>query len=198
MRDVLQKIHMYLGLLCWSILFVYGIAGLTATVFRAGPPGPHFQSSTVRTETFVTPPNQTDKQVADAVWRTLKIPLTGPPPAYAIRRDDENNLLVSFWTTNGPITVTVLEPQRQLRIETHRNTVWAYFNNLHSTTVRDRPYDWRIRLWAYYNEFAIWALLAMALSGVYLWLSSRPRHLLAQAAVGLSVVSFLVLYILTR
>lgn len=198
MRDVLQKIHMYLGLLCWSILFVYGIAGLTATVFRAGPPGPHFQSSTVRTETFVTPPNQTDKQVADAVWRTLKIPLTGPPPAYAIRRDRENNLLVSFWTTNGPITVTVLEQQRQLRIESHRNTIWAYFNNLHSTTVRGHPYDWRIRLWAYYNEFAIWALLAMSLSGVYLWLSSRPRHLLARAAVGLSVVSFLVLYILTR
>jgi len=198
MRDVLQKIHMYLGLLCWSILFVYGIAGLTATVFRSGPPGPHFQSSTVRTETFVTPPNGTDKQVADAVWRTLKIPLTGPPPAYAIRRDRENNLLVSFYTTNGPTHVTVMEQQNQLRIETHRNTVWAYFNNLHSTTLRGHPYDWRIRLWTYYNEFAIWALLAMSLSGIYLWLSSRPRHLLAQAAVGLSVVSFLVLYILTR
>ena len=198
MRDVLQKIHMYLGLLCWSILFVYGIAGLTATVFRSGPPGPHFQSSKVQSETFVTPPNQTDKQVADAVWRTLKIPLTGPPPTYAIHRDRENNLVVSFYTTNGPTQVTVMEQRNQLRIETHRNSVWAYFNNLHSTTLRDPPYDWRIRLWAYYNEFAVWALLAMALTGVYLWLSSRPRHLLAQAAVGLSVVSFLVLYILTR
>jgi hypothetical protein len=189
---------MYLGLLCWSILFVYGIAGLTATVFRAGPPGPHFQSSTVRTETFVTPPNQTDKQVGDAVWRTLEIPLTGPPAAYAIRRDRQNNLVVSFWTTNGPTTVTVLEQQNRLRIESHRNTIWAYFNNLHSTTLRGRPYDWRIQLWAYYNEFAVWALLAMAMSGVCLWLSSRPRHLLAQAAIAVAGVSFVVLYILTR
>ena len=198
MRSLLQKIHMYLGLLCWSILFVYGIAGLTATVLHSGPPGPHFQSSSVRTESFVSPPNLTDKQEADAVWATLKIPLTGPPPAYAIQRDHQNNLVVSFWTTNGPTDVTVLEQQKQLRVESHRNTVWGYLNNLHSTTLRDQPYDWRIRLWACYNEFAIWALLAMALTGVYLWLSSRPRHLLAQVSVGLSVVSFLVLYILTR
>jgi len=197
-RNLLQKIHIYLGLLCWSILFVYGIAGLTATVFRAGPPGPHFQSSSVRMESFVTPPNQTDKQVAAAVWKTLKIPLAGPPPAYAIHRDHENNLVVSFYTTNGPTHVTVLEQQNQLLIETHRNTLWAYFNNLHSTTLRGHPYDWRIRLWAYYNEFAVWALLAMALTGVYLWLSSRPRFLTAQIAVAMACVSFLVLYILTR
>ena len=198
MRDVLQKIHIYLGLLCWSVLFVYGIAGLTATVFRSGPPGPHFQSSTARTEPFVTPPNETDKQVADTVWRTLRIPLAGPPGPYGVHRDRENNLVVSFYTANGPTQVTVLEQQHQLKIETHRNSVWGYFNNLHSTTLRGHPYDWRIRLWTYYNEFAVWALLAMALTGVYLWLSSRPRQLLAQAAVGLSVGSFLVLYILTR
>jgi uncharacterized iron-regulated membrane protein len=198
MRDLLQKIHMYLGLLCWSILFVYGIAGLTATVFRAGPPGPHFQSSTVRAESFVPPPNQTDKQVADAVWRTLQIPLTGPPPEYAVHRDRQNNLVVSFYTTNGPTYVTVLEQQNQLRIETHRNTIWAYFDNLHSTLPRQQPYDWRVRLWGYYNEFAVWALLAMALSGVYLWVSSRPRHLLAQVAIAVAGVSFLVLYIVTR
>ena len=198
MRGILKKVHMYLGLLCWSILFVYGIAGLTATVFRSGPPGPHLQSSTVRTESFVPPPNQTDRQVADAVWRYLKIPLTGPPPAYAVHRDRQNNLVVTFYTPNGPTFVTVLEQQNQLRIETRRNTLWAYFNNLHSTTLRGHPYDWRVRLWTYYNEFAVWALLAMGLTGVYLWLSSRPRHLLAQAAVAVAWVSFLVLYIVTR
>lgn len=189
---------MYLGLLCWSILFVYGIAGLTATVVHSGPPGPEFESSAVRTETFVAPPNETDRQVAGAVWQTLKIPLTGPPPSYAIGRDRQNDLVVSFWTANGPTDVTVLEQQHQLRIVTQRTNVWAYFNNLHSTTLHDRPYDWRIRWWAYYNEFAVWALLVMALTGVYLWLASRPRHVLAQAAVGLSVVSFLILYIQTR
>jgi uncharacterized iron-regulated membrane protein len=198
MRNLLQKIHMYLGLLCWSILFVYGIAGLTATVFRSGPPGPHLQSSTLRTESFVPPPNQTDRQVADAVWRKLQIPLTGPPPAYAIHRDRQNNLAVNFYTANGPTFVTVLEQQNQLRIETRRNTLWAYFNNLHSTTLRGHPYDWRVRLWTYYNEFAVWALLAMGLTGVFLWLSSRPRHLLAQAAVAVAWVSFLVLYVVTR
>lgn len=198
MRSFLQKIHMYLGLLCWSILLVYGTAGLTATVFRSGPPGPHFQSSSVRTVNFVTPPNQTDKQVADGIWKTLKIPLTSPPPTYAIHRNHGNNLVVSFWTANGPINVTVLGTQDQLRIETHRNTIWAFFNNLHSTTLRDRPYDWRIRLWACYNEFAIWALLAMVITGVTLWLSSRPRYLLAQATVAVACISFVVLYFLTR
>ncbi len=197
MRGLLQKIHMYLGLLCWSVLLVYGIAGLTATV-RSGSPGPHFASSTVRTESFVPSPNQTDKQVADAVWKTLRLPLTSPPPTYALHRDTQNNLVVSFWTANGATEVTVLEKQDQLRIDTHRNSIWGYFNNLHATTIRSRSYDWRIRLWAYYNEFAIWALLTMALTGVYLWLSSRPGYRLAQVAVAVAGLSFLILYMLVR
>jgi hypothetical protein len=197
MHSLLQKIHMYLGLLCWSILFVYGIAGLTATV-RSDSPGPQFQSSMVRTQSFVVAPNQTDKQVADAVWRTLRIPLTGPPSAYAIHRNNQNNLVVSLWTSNGPIDVTVLERQNQLRIETRRNSIWEYFNNLHAATVRDRPYDWRIKLWTYYNEFAIWALLLMALTGLLLWMTSRPRYWLAQVSVAIALVSFYVLYVLTR
>ena len=197
MHGLLQKIHMYLGLLSWSILFVYGIAGLTATI-RSASPEPQWAHTEVRTENFVVPANQTDKQVAVGVWKALHIPLTSPPPSYALRHDDQNNLVVSLWTTNGPIDATVMEKQNQVRVETRRNSIWEYFNNLHSTTIRDHATDWRVRLWTYYNEFAVWTLLAMALTGLLLWMTSRPRYWLARVSVGVACISFFVLYILTR
>ncbi|MCG6924557.1 MAG: hypothetical protein LJF30_04495 [Acidobacteria bacterium] len=50
--------------------------------------------------------------------------------------------------------------------------------------------DLRVRAWAWYLELSIWSLLLMALSGVYLWLSTRPRHRWARVSL---VVGTLVL-----
>jgi hypothetical protein len=194
---LIKKIHVYLGLLSFSILLVYGIAGLLATL-EPPPAGRPRPGVSARFEDFTVPPNLTDKQVADLVYERLRLPLTGPVPNYALKRDSANNLTFSFYTVNGIHTLTVLEQESRLRVETHRNSIWRYFDNLHTTTLGDAAPDLRVRLWAYYNEFAIWTLIALSLSGVYLWSASRPRLRAAQLSLLLGGGAFVLLYALTR
>ncbi len=47
-----------------------------------------------------------------------------------------------------------------------------------------------IRLWTYYSEFSIWTLVAMAVTSLYLWLSSRPRYLPAHLALFAGLFNF--------
>ena len=197
MNSLVKKLHMYLGLLNCSILFVFGIAGLTAT-FRPAPENRRPPDSTARYESFTVPPGLTDKQAADRVYEHLSLPLTAPVPNFAMRRDRDNNLAFNFYTVNGIDRVTVLEKENRLRIDTTRNTIWQYFDGLHTTTLRVASPDWRLRLWGFYNELAIWSLIAMAVSGVYLWLSSRPRFRAAQYSFAAGSGAFVLLYLLTR
>lgn len=188
---------MYLGLLNFSNLLVFGVAGLVATVSpdpESRPPLP----SEVRFADFAAPPGLPDKEVADRVYEALRLPLSGPVPEWAIRRDGEGRLLLNFYTVNGPHRVTVLPEEDRLRIETRRNGFWRYLSNLHATTLRESRDDWRIRLWTYNIELAIWSLIAMVVSGLYLWLASRPRYRLAVNAFFAGNGAFLLLYVLTR
>jgi hypothetical protein len=50
---------------------------------------------------FTAQPSATDKQVADAVYRTLQLPLTRPMPDWFLRRTPENDLLLDFYNING-------------------------------------------------------------------------------------------------
>jgi hypothetical protein len=98
---------------------------------------------------------------------------------YGLQRERDGSLSFTFYFENGISKVTVLEKENRLRIETRRNSLWEYFDNLHATAVNTPVRDGRIRLWTYYEEFANWSLLAMALSGICLWLMSRPEHRVA-------------------
>jgi len=195
MHDMLRKIHMYLGLLSWSSLIVFGIAGLTATLHSPSDSRP---TPAVRMEEFAAAPNSTDAEVGDAIWKKLAVPFASPPGKWSYRRDSENHLVVRFWSPNGVVDATVLEKEGRLRIEAERNSLAQAMNNLHAmTTNADNP-GWAIRLWGIYNEFAIWTLIAMALTGVALWLTSRPRYRPAQVAFLSTCVLFAVLYYVMR
>jgi hypothetical protein len=140
----------------------------------------------------------TDREAANRVYEALDPPLTVPPADRNIRRDAQNNLVLQFYTVNGRQRVTVLEQEGRLKIETLRNSIWEYFDALHTTSIRSKVDDVPIRLWTYYNEFSIWALILMAVSGLYLWLSSRPRYRLAQGSFIVGIGVFVALYVLTR
>jgi len=197
MNQLIKKLHMYLGLLNFTNLLVFGIAGLTAT-FQAAPESRQRPEPALRYEAFTAPATIADKEVADLVYQRLNFPLSAPPQPWSFRRNRENNLAVDFYTANGIYRVIVLERENRLRIETTRNSLWQYLNNLHATTIRERSGDVRIRLWSYYIEFAIWSLGAMVLSGIYLWLSSRPGHRVALACLVLGSGAYVLLYALTR
>ena len=196
MYDLLKKIHMYTGLLTFSALIVFGIAGVHATLDAPGRR--HRPEAKIEHVDFVVPGNLTDKQLADRVYETLKPPLAGPLRKRALRHDKQGNLVLPFHTVNGSRKVAVLERENRLRVETKQASLGQTLNALHATVPRWASPDLRIRLWAYYMEMAIWALIGMALSGVYLWLAARPGSRWGQVSFGAGSAAFLALYWLTR
>jgi hypothetical protein len=192
---LIRKLHTYAGLLTFINLVVFGIAGLTATLeWRKERAGSAFSQE----RAFTPRPNSTDRQVAEQVVALIGLSLATPVQNAAIQHDAANNLFLDFWTVNGRQAVTVLEKEGKIRIVDMRNRIWDYLDALHTTTGIFRAGDWRMWLWACYNEFAMWCLAFMIASGVALWLMSRPRHRLAQISLGMGCAMFTVLYIWTR
>lgn len=197
-HDLIKTLHTYLGLFNFTHLIVFGIAGLVATL---SPPPEDRQPASVSVQevSFNIPPGLSDKEIADAVYTELGLPLTGPIPEWAIRRNEDNNLLLNFYTANGPYRVTVFEDLERLRIVREKNGFWQFVSNLHSTLrVHDRSGDWRLVAWTWYIEIALWSFLLMAVSGLYLWVSSRPGYLPSLVAILCGGSIFLLLYFITR
>ena len=194
--ELVKKIHMYTGLLTFSALIVFGIAGVQATL--PAPSRRDRPEAKIEHVDFEAPGNLTDKQLADRVYETLKPPLARPLETWALRHDGQGNLVLPFHTVNGWRKVTVLEKENRLLVATERLSLVQTLNHLHATIPRWAAPDLRIRLWAYYMEMAIWALIGMSLSGVYLWLAVRPGSRWGQVCFGAGSAAFLVLYWLTR
>jgi hypothetical protein len=197
MYALFRKLHMYAGLLNLSILLIFGVSGLLATLAPA-PDQRKRADPTVEYRDFTVPAGLDDKAVAAQVYDFLKLPLAAPVPAFAIKRNADNDLSFDFYNPNGMRRAVVLEKEKRIRLETRRNPLGNFLNGLHTTTSNSRTSDWRMRCWTWYNEFSIWSLIGMSLSGVYLWLASRPQYRLAQYAFAAGSGSFILLYILTR
>jgi hypothetical protein len=185
----IKRLHIYAGLLNFSILMIFGIAGLAAT-FRVER---RFDVS-VETRPFLPPANATDYDAAMAAYATLDLPLASPPPRNAVHRDANHNVSFMTYAPSGPRVVTLVERDQQVRVERRRNRLWHFFDNLHATTSANSAVDLRMRMWTWYVEFSIWSLIWMSISGIYLWLSARPAHRWAQAAFALGAGGFGVLY----
>jgi hypothetical protein len=108
------------------------------------------------------------------------------------------NLFLDFWHANGRDQVTVLEKEGRLRIETTRNSLPLYLFTLHETTAAFHSGDWRMQLWADYNEFALWCLLGMIASGFAMFLAARWRSRLALISLVAGCCLFGALYFFTK
>ena len=196
MHRIIKKVHIYTGLLNFTALMVFGIAGIVATIHGSAEGARYFVNPEY--VDFVAPPNASDKQLAELVRKHLGLSLHWPIPSFAIRRNPAGVLVLDYYSVNGVRRATVLEGENRLRVEQRPNDLGRFVNNLHTTTMAARHPDWRVRAWTYYNEFAIWSLIGMSLSGVYLWLASRPGHRWAQASFAVGSGVFLLLYAVTR
>jgi hypothetical protein len=192
LRSAVLKVHIYAGLLTFAQLALYGMAGLVAT-FQHGAERPKIVRG-VRHEPFEVPASATDKEVAARVYETLKLPLTRPMPDWFLRRTPENDLLLDFYNINGIWRVVVLERERRLRIEEIRNSGWLFLSDVHASTTGDTGAPRLVRVWAMYNEAAMWCLLAFCASGVYLWLGAQPRAWWTWASLTLGIAVFTVLW----
>ena len=189
-RDLVLKIHVYAGLLTFTHLAIYGAAGLAAT-WEARPRPKLVRSS--RDVAYTPPASRTDKEVADDVYRTLQLPLTRPMPLFALKHDERNNLQLDFYNLNGIHRVTVVEPDHRLHVEEVHNGIGTFLDDLHTVTLNDPEAPRLVRVWGYYNAFAMWCLLGFCVSGVYLWLSAQARSRWAWAclAAGSTVMASL-------
>jgi hypothetical protein len=191
-RNVILKVHIYAGLLTFAQLMIYGIAGLTAT-FESGLERPKIPY-TVRYVPFIPGPSASDKQVAAAVFAAVKPALARPVPDWYIRRTPQNDMLLDFYNVNGILRVVVLEREHQLRVEHIRNNSWLFLSDIHAATPGDDGAPAIVRAWAFYNEVAMWCLLAFCASGLYLWLSARARAPWAWACLGSATAAFTALW----
>jgi hypothetical protein len=196
MRNLVLKLHIYAGLLTFSQLMLYGVAGLVATAQTALERPKIAQA--VRHVPFTVKPGATDRQVADDVYATLRLPLTRPMPGWFLRRTPENDLLLDFYNINGIWRVVVLEREGRLRIEEIRNSLGLFLGDTHAITTGDTEAPRLVRVWAIYNEFAMWCLLAFCVSGVYLWLTAQARSWWTWASLATGTASFTLMWMAFR
>ena len=191
---LLKKFHTYAGLLTFINLAVYGIVGLSISWLRRSPDA----QPVVSYQDFRIQPNLTDRQVAEQVCAQLKLSLATPVNKAAIQHDAAGKLFLEFYHVNGYDQVTFLEKEGKIRIAATRKNFGLYLFTLHETTAAFHSGDWRMQLWADYNEFAMWCLLAMTASGLAMFLAARARSRLAQISLAAGFISFATLYFCTR
>ncbi len=187
---------MYAGLLTFTAFAVWGVAGIHA-VFLPAPGG--YQPpeiSEVRELPYEAAGDLDDKELARQINEFVNIPLAGGH--YNIHRDVEHNLVFFVFTVSGRREVTYLEERQVVRIEVRQNTLVQFLSSMHTSNSHRGPRVLAARMWGIYNEFSTWAFTFMTLSGVYLWLASRPGLLWAQLLAGTSAAIFVVLWLVTR
>ena len=198
MNQLIKKIHIYSGLISFTALLIFGVIGIVAT-FLPRPDDRPRPEATVREIGFSVPEDLDDRQLADHIQAELNLPLTLPAPDWSLGRDKKNNLRFRLPTPGHYHDVVVMEPENRIRITTQPYDSWQYLFHLHEMTPRPSQKDLRVRLWAYYGLFNVWALIVMSFSGLYLWLSTKRRNYWwAQTSFLFGTISFVVLYLALR
>jgi hypothetical protein len=127
----------------------------------------------------------------------LGLSLAKPVQDFAIQHDSQHRLVLDFQHANGRQRVTFPEGGR-LRVEETRAPLDRYLASLHVASAAFHPGDWRMQAWSYYNEFAMWCLIGMTATGVWLWLTRHPRHRWAMASFAAGTGVFAAMYWWTR
>jgi uncharacterized iron-regulated membrane protein len=185
---LLSRIHIYCGLLTLANLVLYGIVGISSLLDTRAAARPQ-----VWEQAFAIDQTASDRMVAERVAGLLGLSLAMPVHDFNFRRDAQHRLALDFYHANGRHKITVLENPPRLHIEHTRAGLWKYLSTLHVTTAAFHSGDWRMQLWAWWNEFAMWCLLVMLASGVWIWLERRPgsgtwRRVHRWSALGLVAV----------
>jgi len=169
---LLAKIHTCAGLLTFVNLAIFGAAGVGAALEPRSPrAAPQTEEWAFRPEAGLT-----ERQIAERAVERLHLPLATPVHDFAIQHDAAGRLVLDFYHANGRNRATFLAAEGRLRVEVWRASLWKYLGTLHVTTGVFRSGDSRMQFWAWYNEFAMWCLLALMASGVAIWLRTRPRR----------------------
>jgi hypothetical protein len=185
---------MYLGLVNFSLLIVFGLAGLVVTA-EAPDIFKQKQGPAVVVREFTAPPSASDRDVGRLLADTLQVAHAGPP---VIHRNPANQLVAEFYSVSGMVRATLLEGERRVQIQTFRNSIWRFIDNAHATTIAEEGRDAALRAWAWYIELSIWSLIAMGLSGLWLGVAARWNFRWTRISLVAGCAAFAALYWLER
>lgn len=192
----LKKLHMYSGLLTFTAFVVWGITGVHAVLL---PPPDQYKPppvSSAREIPFQATGNIDDEALAQAIFNVSNIPLAGG--RYNVHRDQQLNLAFNVFTINGGREVTFFEEKGIVHIAHRANSLWDYFSSMHTAHTRRHRLTPAAIAWGYFNEISTWAFLFMTLSGIYLWIATRPGLRWAQLSLAGMAGLTLLLWITIR
>ena len=190
-----KKIHMYSGLLSFLGLTVWGVVGVESA-FRSAPEDRPRVEPAVRYLAFEAPDDIADPELAQAMVDAAKMPFITAAPRH--RRDEQNLLSMNYFTVNGRRRLTLLEDESKIRIEEFPATAWGFLDSAHVNTIFHSRPAWQLKLWGAYNETSLWSVTFMTLSGIYLWLATRPKLAWAGWTLGAGCAAFVLFYAAVR
>ena len=167
----IKKLHIYSGLLSFTGFTVWGIVGIWASFLPAPSERPR-RDPEARTIEFRVDGSASDQQVTDAMITASGLPFI--QPGRKPSRDSEGRLQVRYLTPNGTRRILLLENENRIRIERTPNPLAGFLNLMHMQTYRHHNPGWEVQLWGAYNQFSMWAVIFMTVSGFYMWLATRP------------------------
>ncbi len=190
-----KKLHMYAGLLTFMAFVVWGVAGVAAT-FLPAPINRQPREPEVHYVEFKADGNANDQQVTNAMIEASGLPFIqqGRKP----NRNPQGLLQVRYFHPNGTRLIVYEEKQARLRIEKVNSTLSGFMNTLHMQTLTHHNPGIEAQLWGGYNVISMWAAIFMTLSGVYLWIASRPGLPWAQWTFGISTAAVVAMYFVLR
>ena len=194
MTVILKRLHIWVGLFNLTMLVVFALTGLWTVTPDLSMPDP----TDTTTLSYTPPATFTDKQVADDLFERLHLPLAGRVPDWAVSRNAANVLVLTYNSVNGAYVVTLDEPGHRVLVAHRRNRLGAFLSQAHATTLFRSEPDIRVRLWAAYVDLSILSLLFMCVTGVWLWLTSRPRVWWAWLSFAGGAGLFATLWVVTR
>ncbi len=192
----IKKLHMWAGLLTYTAMIVWGVTGIHAVFLPSPDNWRQPEPTQVRMVPWQAPGDADDKALSELVVAASGLKSVGNPVLR--KRDAEQNLTFAVFGPSGRRDLTYLESEGKIRIAVRQNDLVGFVSVVHAGSSRRGPPELPARVWGYYNEFSIWAFFLMTLSGIYLWLATRPKIVWAWATLGLAGVVFVALWWGTR
>jgi len=186
----LRWAHVLVGLQAAAALVVYALSGFAATWnARPGAEEPPRRSET---RSYAPREGESDVALAKRLHAELALPLTAPPEDWVVKRDAAGVLTFRVYSPNGMQHVSVPEPGVVV-VEDARVDLATFLLHIHAHVVSWPVHDtdWRLVLWSVYNEVSMLALLGLAVSGIAMWLATRPLAPLPIAGFVLGCASCL-------
>ena len=192
----MKKIHMWSGLLTFTAFVVWGITGIHAIFLPApGEWKPPEVSSRQEFE-LEAPGNLDDKEMDKRIFEAADLKMAGGH--YNVHRDENQNLAFDVFTSNGGRNITYFEDKKQVLVEFRDAGLAGFLSSMHTAHTRRGAPDLSARIYGVYNEFATWAFLFMSLSGIYMWVATRPGLPWARIIVGVTTLITAILWWLVR